>query len=229
MSRWDLPRWFMAVSASACLVAASAALPPSTQSTPPSFSAGPEGRALPATAPTALPTTSRSPDANPLPFPNDCNVLLARSIFARGGRGAGAVATTGPATRPASPEAGFVLRGVASQGPVRTALLEDLHTHNTRQLHIGDDVIGGKVVAITMDGLDRTLGGRMLHVGVGQPIDGSAPPPGIAVAAASGPPSTTQPAAAGDASPPTIFAPAPAPPPVPGAPVQASLKIIETK
>jgi len=120
---------------------------------------------------------------------------MSRSIFAKGRPGA--VAATGPSPGPPSPDHGFVLRGVAVQGPEQTALLEDVAGRKTRQLHVGDDLIGGRVVAISFDGIDRTLGGRLLHVGVGQSLDGSAPPaaagPDNAQTAANVPPPTGEP------------------------------------
>jgi hypothetical protein len=152
--------------------------------------------ALPTTGPTSAPTTqaaATSPatqptaDATTRPaqapqVPPEFAVLLSRSIFTHGKPGP---VVQGPSSGPASPDKGFVLRGVAVQGPEQTALLEDVAGQKTRQLHVGDELIGGRVVAISFEGIERTLGGRLLHVGVGQTLDGSASP-------AAGPPGNPQ-------------------------------------
>ena len=171
-----------------------------------------QGDLPPSTAPATRPISATQPTTQSLshPFPPEFGVLMRRSIFAHGRP----VAATDPSSKPSSPDQGFVLRGVAVQGPMRTALLEDVAGSKTRQLHIGDDLIGGKVVAITMEGVDRTLGGKVLHIGVGQTLDGSA----------TASPSTKQ-AVASDGPPPADAGAAPAP----GTPIQASAKIIETK
>ena len=179
---------------------------------------------------TAIPATGRStggidsPGAATLPaqppFPKEYGVLLNRSIFAHGKTAMIAGPTTGPATSPSSPEQGFVLRGVALQGPVCTALLEELAGGKTRQLHVGDEVFGGRVVAITIDGIDRTLSGRVVHVVVGQALDGSVPAP----------PPVGQQQLASDGAPPG--APVGQPMPqmsLPGGPIPAGAKILQTK
>ncbi len=173
MARRDLARWVGSIGLMSWSVALCAGagneLSPATQPSPrpvmmPTTSAVLDG----ATGPTSRPSTGTFAGARP--FPPDYEVLLTRSIFAKG-KGGGRSATSAPTT---SPDKGLVLRGVAVQGSNRTALLEDVAGKKTRQLHVGDDVVGGRVLAITDDGLDRTMSGRVLHVGVGQSIDGSA-------------------------------------------------------
>jgi hypothetical protein len=104
-----------------------------------------------------------------LPFPKKFDALMSRSIFAhhRPGDPAAEAAAIAAAQKP-----GFVLRGVADQGGQRTALLEEASSGKTKQLHVGDEAPGGRIVAITMEGLDRTMAGKTVHVGVGQPLDG---------------------------------------------------------
>jgi hypothetical protein len=104
----------------------------------------------------------------PATFPEEFSILMSRSMFGRPRKLAG-----GPATRPASgkSEPAFVLRGVAVQGKQRTALVEDEAGHHTMQVHEGDSLLGGRVLAIAIDGLDRAVAGHITHVGIGQRLD----------------------------------------------------------
>jgi hypothetical protein len=169
---------------------------------------------MPTTAPASLvaePSVARGQPA--LPFPNEYGVLMTRSIFAKR-RGPGPGGADAAAIAQMSRDSGLVLRGVADQGGQRTALLEDTASGKTRQLHVGDETSGGRVVAITMEGLDRSLGGQVLHVGVGQSLDGKAEAAG---------PATRQSIAREDATPPV------APEPPPGTAIPAGAKILEIK
>lgn len=139
------------------------------------------GRAdmLPSTSPTAI-KSSNAPASpatepavvkqrQPMSLPKKYEILLTRSIFAhrRGpGQNGGDAASEAQAHKP-----GLVLRGVADQEGQRTALLEDTASGKTRQLHVGDEALGGRIVAITMEGLDRMLGGSVLHLGIGQSLE----------------------------------------------------------
>jgi hypothetical protein len=177
---------------------------------------------IPTTGPSAVAATQQNAATLPAQnsFPKEYGVLLTRSIFAHGKGPMVAGPTTGPAT-PTSPEQGFVLRGVALQGPDCTALLEELAGGKTRQLHVGDEIFGGRVVGITMNGVDRTLGGRMVHIVVGQALDGSVAAP---------PQAGAQPQLASDVAPPNMPAGQPMPQMnVPGAPMPAGAKILRSK
>jgi hypothetical protein len=161
MARWDSPQFrptaAWAIGAIAFCAVARAGLAPTTR----------PATTLPAIA-TTEPVGIKKRSASP--FPKKYDVLMTRSIFAHhqpGDKSAAEAAAMANAHKP-----GFVLRGVADQGGQRTALLEDAASGKTAQLHVGDETSGGRIVTITMDGLDRTVAGKVLHVGVGQPLDG---------------------------------------------------------
>lgn len=124
---------------------------------------------FPATMPATEPSVSKSRQAMSLPKKYD--MLMTRSIFAHK-RGPGPGGDVAAAAQPVKP--GVVLRGVADQGGQRTALLEDTANGKTRQLHVGDEASGGRIIAITMEGLDRSINGSVLHLGIGQSLDGDA-------------------------------------------------------
>ena len=98
-------------------------------------------------------------------------ILGSRSIFLHGRPPPLRVATTQAANGEARSGPAFVLRGVARQGEQLMALVEDVAGNQTRQMHIGDALAGGKLVAITTDGVDESLAGKIAHVKVGQPLD----------------------------------------------------------
>ena len=192
MNRWDHAPSFQTTRWAACLIALSLGAAPATSpttnpTTGPTTGPTPGSKTLPAIETATISPIIPLPATEPggakarsiAPFPSEFGVLMSRSIFAHrrgGGPGGKDMATTAPM----SLEPGIVLRGVADQAGQRTALLEDVASGKTRQLHVGDETTGGKVVAITMEGLDRSLGGRVLHVAVGQPLDGNAAQPGAA-------------------------------------------------
>jgi hypothetical protein len=216
MGRWVSPRvvraaFVLAAPAILIVTAAHGALPTTAPTTAPAMPLTP---APPPPSPPTQPSVEATTRPAQLPeVPQEFAVLNSRSIFAKGKPPR--VAASGPSSGPTSPDQGFVLRGVAVQGPEQTALLEDVAGRKTRQLHVGDELIGGRVVAISFEGIDRTLGGRLLHVGVGQSLDGSAPP-------AAGPPTPNQQTAAN--VPPPTGEPGQ---PQPGVAIPAGAKFIE--
>jgi hypothetical protein len=116
--------------------------------------------------PPSGPTTEPAVDPN---FPEEFAVLLNRSIFAKHKP----MAMARPATGPSAPESTLVLRGVAVQGTIPTALIEDEAGGRTMQVHIGEDIGGGRITTINKDGLDRSMtrGGPLVHVAIGQRLD----------------------------------------------------------
>lgn len=206
MARWVQPRMLRTVRRAVWVAALCATARADVPATMPSTS--------PASIPTSITTEPIAAKGRPAPpFPNEYGVLMTRSIFARR-RGPGPGGPDAAAIAQMSRDSGFVLRGVADQAGQRTALLEDTTSGKTRQLHVGDETSGGRVVAITMEGLDRSLGGQVLHVGVGQSLDGKVEAAG---------PTTRQSIAREDGAPPV------APEPAPGTAIPAGARILEIK
>lgn len=106
------------------------------------------------------------------PLAGDLTILSARSMFLHGRP---PTARAGP-MMPGAPS--LILRGVARQGEQPMAFVEDVGAKQTKQMHVGDAIGPGKLVAITTDGIDRMLGGKLSHVKVGQPIEVAAGGPG---------------------------------------------------
>lgn len=180
--------------------------------------AGAGAEVLPTTHPSTLPARPASTRPEVMkkivvkPLPKEFELLMTRSIFARR-RGPGQGGLDAAAEAQAARDRGLVLRGVADQSGQRTALLEDTSSGKTKQLHVGDEALGGRIVAITMEGLDRNFGGQLVHVGVGQSLDGKGEPPG---------PTTRQSIARDDGVPIT-------PDPAGGRAIPAGAKILEVK
>jgi hypothetical protein len=161
---------------------------------------GPRPTAAPVVRATAQPSTTRAAAATnaasqPVegwtvpPLAGNLGVLSTRSMFLHGRP---AAAHAGP-SKPAAPS--LVLRGVARQGEQPMAFVEDVGANQTKQLHVGDALGTGTLVAITADGIDRMQAGKVSHVKVGQSIDaaggGAGGPPGAPGSPIPGP--TTRP------------------------------------
>jgi hypothetical protein len=132
-----------------------------------------------ANAPATGPTTQPAAGGWTVPpLTGEYAILTSRSMFLHGKPPPAHPATSGPVGGPPLGP-GFVLRGVARQGEQPMALVEDMGAHQTKQMHIGDSFAGGKLVAITTDGVDRSVAGKVSHVKVGQPIEGGGGPAGM--------------------------------------------------
>lgn len=153
-----------------CVIDSADVLPSTVPSTAPSVVKSFKALSLSVTQPADL------KKRQVLALPKKYEILMTRSIFSRT-RGPGLGGGDGLAsTQPHKP--GLVLRGVADQAGQRTALLEDTASGKTRQLHVGDEALGGKIVAITMEGIDRTLDGSVFHMGIGQSLESPGEIPG---------------------------------------------------
>ncbi|HET6251706.1 MAG TPA: hypothetical protein VFE47_28735 [Tepidisphaeraceae bacterium] len=118
-------------------------------------------------------------------------ILLTRSIFSRDGR-AQPIAyrrptpvalppTTTPSTQPAAawvtpdPEAGYILRGVGMEDGVFSAFFEQTTENKGYVKHVGDTVARGKIMAMSLDGIDYELKNKVSRVIIGQALDGHMP------------------------------------------------------
>lgn len=150
------------------------------------------------------------PTTQPKVMSSKYNVLMYRSIFSRersrgGGDGSsgwgGQPATTTSAslasTNPSSssqstgPESALSLKGVALQDGEFVAFIEDASASRTLLLKQGDSIARGRVKLITLDGLDYDASGRVLHIDVGQNLEG-----GVAVNGSGPAPSAASPGGA---------------------------------
>ena len=138
----------------------------------------------PTTRPTTRPANSLAPHAaKGLELPAKFSLLLSRSVFARNGKSAGAIAG------PPIPEAGMALRGIVFDDTSFVAFIEDTMAHRTLQLRPGDSLCAGSVRQISLDGLSYECHGKTTHVEIGQNLLGAAlPVPAPPPAATPGPP-----------------------------------------
>jgi hypothetical protein len=183
--------------------AATAPAEPSASTAP----AAPTASTAPAApAASAAPTPSTVPTASAAQAPvslvptqswDRYEVLVERNIFSRQ-RGRRETIRTRVYTPPTPPERYMLLTGVAKEGDVCTAFLEDTRTNAVSKVHVGDTVLAGRVAAITMDAIDYDSNGRVARIAVGGNLGGGTgrvAPPAAAPAAGSAAP------AAGSASP----------------------------
>ena len=159
------------------------------------------------------------------PMAAEFAVLNVRSIFYKGhfvpaplnGPGAGpspTELTTQPTTAP-TPESEVVLDGVTHSDDQIVAFLENRSDQKVSLVHVGDAISHGHITDITLDELDYQSGDKLVHVKVGQNLDGvtaSAPPTTQPLAGSGGPPSSPGGGPTGAA---------PAPPGGPGGPPQS--------
>jgi hypothetical protein len=145
----------------------------------------------------ARPADAAPPDASPpsnvaassdTSLPAPYRVLLSRSIFAAGGKSSDAAAQA-PSL---PPEANLALKGVVQDDQQFTAFVEDLPQKRVLQLRVGDAVARGRVVAITLHGLQYEASGRMTRVAIGQALGG----PGVATTELPSPPPAAPPVGA---------------------------------
>ncbi len=113
-------------------------------------------------------------------------MLITRNIFLQDRRRARETrpASTRPSVR--SEENGLVLTGVGQIGPDRTAFFEDLGTGQTKRVSTGQALYKGKVVMVTLEGVEYEQDGAVHRIAIGQDLSGAA-------AVLSGPGATTRP------------------------------------
>lgn len=134
---------------------------------------------IPATAPATNPTTepARVP-IRPEILPTDYAVLTSRSIFMKGRVPTPVIISTdpfasAPTTAPArSREDSIVFNGVTEADGSIVAFLEDTSAGKVTIYRAGDAIALGKIVSITLDGLDYQAGDKTVHVLIGQTLSG---------------------------------------------------------
>lgn len=140
---------------------------------------GENGRSRRSTGFTAEPT-SRPGDlqiASSGPLPQDFEILNYRNIFYKGHLPSPEVSNRpAPASIEAhSLETVLMFNGVTITDGKPTAFLENTDQGTVLQVHVGDTVAQGKIVAIALDSLEYQLNGRTTptHVQIGQNLAGS--------------------------------------------------------
>lgn len=113
---------------------------------------------------------SASSDAGSLP--GSYQVLLSRSIFAANGRSDTGAAAPGGAAAGAA----LALKGVVQDDQEFTAFVEDAPAKRVLEVKVGDRLAHGRVVAITLHGLQYELAGRVMRVAIGQGLEDPAAP-----------------------------------------------------
>lgn len=125
------------------------------------------------------------------PISKDFAALLTRSVFLKGKQAVvEATPSTGPAlpvTEAVHPQRNLVFNGV-TESDAAVALLEDATTHRISKLHMGESIAGGKILAIALDSIQYESGGKVLHIQIGQNLEGgtTTPTSGPAVFATEG-------------------------------------------
>lgn len=213
-----MARWVHALAATAAGAGVFAAAPEAV------LTAGAIGPAAQTVAPQLPPSTTQpappaasqpatAPIGNDRPYGSDYQIVVNRSIFARGGTPAAARAK-GPMNAAPGPEAGLGLKGIFEGDGRFTAFIEDLASHQTKRLNVGDAIAAGRIKAMTLAALEYEAGGKSTMVQVGQNLLGAALPPPQ--------PPATQPAAPPGGPP---GQPQPGMPGGPGGPMPPGMKV----
>lgn len=120
---------------------------------------------------TTIPETGSESWRKIRPFPTEYQILFKRSIFSRvpisADRDGLALA------RPTRIEVDFVLRGVASQGGVLTAFVENAPQGRMLRLRPGDRLARGKLGAVSFSGVNYECNGAVTRVPLGCAFDGT--------------------------------------------------------
>lgn len=142
--------------------------------------------AFPSTQPTAAQPLASLPT---VVLPAQWEILLKRSIFARGGVPAPVAGAAGPGGPEGGPDSHLALRGVVLEDSQYSAFLEDPAGHRTVRVRPGDKLGAGRVKAINLDSLVFETPLRTTHVQVGENLMGApAPAPAAQPAHPAGPP-----------------------------------------
>lgn len=115
------------------------------------------------------------------PMSKDYGALLNRSVFLKGKQAVVEVSpSTAPTTLPVaeviSPQRNMVFNGV-TETDESVALIEDATTHRVSKLRAGDTVAGGKIISIAFDSIEYQSGGKLMHIRIGQNLEGAASSP----------------------------------------------------
>jgi len=145
------------------------------------------------------PASQSAPAVVPVVNWDQYRIILDRNIFSRD-RSLPSGRSRPVFSRPAAPPAGqsFVLTGVAVQAEVSEALFEDSRTGETVWASVGQDVGGGTVVGICLDGVDYRVGDQTRRIALGETLSGVVAELGSS--SASSQPAGTTSAPAGEAS-----------------------------
>ena len=106
-------------------------------------------------------------------------VLIERNIFSKNRPQrfvrAGERDRQDPRPTPPSPEESLVLTGVARQGKIYLAFIENTRTGSTVKAKIGDAVARGKIAGISPDGLTYESEGKSVALVIGKTLAGGTP------------------------------------------------------
>jgi hypothetical protein len=124
--------------------------------------------------------TDSTSDATPQPrtYSRDFQVVLDRSIFIKGNKETPLVTDDPGPIIPrdfvAQAERSMVFNGVTA-ADAAVAMVENLDTHEILKLRVGDNILRGKVTAISLDYLDYQVGGRVTRIEFGHTFSGGIP------------------------------------------------------
>ncbi|HET6246612.1 MAG TPA: hypothetical protein VFE47_02850 [Tepidisphaeraceae bacterium] len=122
------------------------------------------------------PSVARRSD-RPRPYSQEYAVLLSRSIFAAdgsplNGKPSAGAAQSSVAAGSAAPST-FALKGISQEDASFTAFVEDTVARRIVQVHVGDTLGQGQVRDMTLQDLNYEIGGKVVHVEIGQGLDGN--------------------------------------------------------
>jgi hypothetical protein len=127
------------------------------------------------TAPVIRPPAAKGPAARPAPTFDDYRIVFERNIFLKDR----AIRRVRPSYRPVRPAPTsqpaaqqLVLTGVAIRQEIRVAFFEDNQTGELVKAVVGDVVQGGKLVSISLDGVEFSLDHNTRKVGIGEGLLG---------------------------------------------------------
>ncbi len=112
-------------------------------------------------------------------FSEKYSTIWLYNIFVRDRSRIAQTTNTGPREpRSYRPEQSYALRGIVlvepseTEGAVYLAFVEDGRAGTTRRVRAGDSIARGKVISVTMDGLEYEVDGRVTHVAIGMNFEG---------------------------------------------------------
>ena len=140
---------------------------------------GPTSTSAPASAPAtaSAPAAPEAAAAQAPDSPFNYRLIVDRNIFARDRHAAAvsrpAAAVSQPTTQEAS--AALVLIGVAVRDEVRLAFFEDSRNGSTLPLAVGGMLEGGKILSVSLEGVEVSLAGGIRKLLVGDSLSGQRP------------------------------------------------------
>lgn len=127
------------------------------------------------TAPVNRSPAAKGPAARPAPTFDDYRIVFERNIFLKDR----AIRRVRPSFRPVRPapqsqpaQHQLVLTGVAIRQEIRVAFFEDDQTGGLVKAVVGDVLQGGKLVSISLDGVEFSLDHNTRKVGIGEGLLG---------------------------------------------------------